>query len=78
MKCAKCGNQMSQNVGGWWTCWGCGNTQPPGYVAVDEACRVGGRRERDLRAGATAHRELAVAGTGVATNSPIAPPDRGR
>lgn len=23
---------MSKNAGGWWTCWGCGNSQP-GYVA---------------------------------------------
>ncbi|MEU8676153.1 hypothetical protein [Streptomyces sp. NPDC048560] len=19
---------MSENAGGWWTCWGCGNSQP--------------------------------------------------
>ncbi|MEU3655744.1 hypothetical protein AB0E67_23620 [Streptomyces sp. NPDC032161] len=33
MQCPRCGKQMSQNVGGWWTCWSCGNTMP-GHACV--------------------------------------------
>ncbi|MGP3633817.1 hypothetical protein ACTU45_10695 [Streptomyces sp. 24-1644] len=36
---------MSENAGGWWTCWGCGNSQP----AYMENPRLRGGRQNDLR-----------------------------
>ena len=39
MQCSRCGQTMTQGPGGWYICYGCGNSQPPLYVG-----RIGGTR----------------------------------
>lgn len=39
MQCSRCGQTMTQGPGGWYICYGCGNSQPPLHVG-----RIGGTR----------------------------------